>query len=262
MRAILFALLMLAIPALYKAQTGGFHMSKLSFEIPPRAEWEAPPMVLTGRFQYLGRGSQCYAFAQGDTVLKFLRFDKARVPFWKRCLGWAPEKEKVPPFERVERSLNSCALAFQEAREETGLLAVHLNPTEGKWGEVTLDLPFRPSVKVSLDKSRFLVQRRAIQVETLFQQIGREEKRERIGQLFGLIARRAKKGIVNRDLNVLRNFGFAGDQPIEFDFGCYIRRGSTAWQDEVMRFGVQLEERIGDPELALWVHEAMQEALE
>lgn len=262
MRALLFALLMLALPICFKSATGGFHVAKLAFEIPPRAEWAAPVGKVEGPFRYLGRGSQCYAFVNGDVVLKFLRFDKARVPFWKRCLGWEKEKQKVPPFERVERSLNSCALAFREAREETGLLAVHLNPTEGEWGEVVLELPLCRSVRVSLDRHRFLVQRRAVQVETLFQQIGHAEKRERIRQLFGLIARRAKKGIVNRDLNVLRNFGFAGDQPVEFDFGCYIRSGAIPWQDEVTRFGLQLEERISDPELALWVHEAMEEALQ
>src|SRR3989344_6079777 len=120
---IFFSTLVLSFPAGFKRLTCGFKLAKMHFDHPFRLDWEVDPIlsqdqlhaILTQPFSYLGKGAQCYVLqsADGRYVIKLFRYDAS--------LRQCPAKR--------EKLFTACLLAYHRAREETGVLYLHLNLT-------------------------------------------------------------------------------------------------------------------------------------
>jgi hypothetical protein len=230
----------LAAPAGLKRLTLGFKIGKLRLELPYRSDWEANSIlsewqasdILAKPFRFLGKGAQCYAFSSGDVVLKIFRFDERHL-FSKRS--------KRAGQQKIFRFFEGCLLAASAAKEETGLLYLHLNQTEGKLPVLEAKGPLGQSFRLPLDKVRFALQKKAQPLEAGLM-AAREDGalKEKIELIVALLESRIGKGIGNSDPSLWRNFGFLEAQAIEFDFGNYVDRPDFSdpkkAQAELMRY--------------------------
>lgn len=207
-----FAILFLGFPFLYKEMTEGFRLSKLCrlSKISQMASQGAMSSELRGLlrqpFYYLSRGMQTFVFESqdGEIVIKFFKLRR---------------KAKK---ERLVKTFEACELAFNLAKEETGLLYIHLHRTGEKLPKVflknRLGLPF----SLHLDKYAFVIQRKAKPLRQMLPNVLQSDSSGAlIDAYLSLIYKRSQKGICNTDVHVQSNFGWLEGNAIEIDFGNY-----------------------------------------
>ena len=225
----LFALLtLLTVERFCASQTEGFRFYEILSEMPNKPEWETPfPQealsLLEQPFTLLGKGEQCYAFIGHDekTVLKFFRHDHLSP---KQLLPDAL-RTKLPSRTDLTPLLLSAKLAFDRLKEETGLLAIHLNKTENLCGKLTLLDKLGIQHTIDLDATEFILQRRAAPFCVAL------DEKMRLGNLSGAAAQlhsleqllhtQCQKGIRNSDTAFKRNFGAIDDRAVLFDIGSF-----------------------------------------
>ncbi|MBS0625223.1 MAG: hypothetical protein JSS32_04165 [Verrucomicrobia bacterium] len=214
MRVLLFAALVLSIPWSYKQLTHGFRPTKLNHSLSSREEWDISHteeerrqarQLLQQTFTYVGRGMQSYVFQSEDqsAVIKLFRRRT-------RLLGRTLDQNL-----RIEKTFNACRLAFALAKEETGLLYLHLNPTEGEEPILVIKDRIGRKYSLPLDRYSFAIQKKA---EPFSSAIRGEE----IDSYLRLIKTRSERGICNTDRHIAKNFGFHQGRAFEIDFGNYI----------------------------------------
>lgn len=224
---------------LYFRLTDDFRIANITFPFSHRTEWEISrsdsdqrhqDAILNQTFSYLGKGAQSYAFGSEDGayVLKFFKFKHLKPSLLARLL---PD---IPPFDaylrkveaRKQKKFNSIfegyLLAFDDNREESGLIFVQLNPS-GKKKTVIVRDKIGLEREIDLGQVPYIIQKKG---ETLRSVLSRaldhhdvEQAKERIQQIFHLFLREYQKGIYDRDHGVLHNTGFIGDQPFHLDVG-------------------------------------------
>lgn len=212
---VIVCVLFLSLPSLFKQVTCGFKVAKICIDAPFRKEWEVASdlsqetlwALLNQPFSYLDRGAQAYVFASQDGlyVLKLYR---------------APSNE-----EKLSKFFSASVIAYTKAKEETGLIFLHLNRTENALPMVALQGPTGTTFELPLDEVRFALQKRAVPFLQALQEAHRLKDTDllhrRIDAWLSLLERRVAKGIYNTDSAFYRNCGFLGDQAIEIDFGNY-----------------------------------------
>jgi hypothetical protein len=232
-------------PWLLKTVTDGFRLGKILLDFPYRQEWEtadAPFPLDSQGFTYLGHGADAFVFAssEGNYVLKLFRQPPRIHPwrsFFRDLLG---HRKRFVPEEKVDYVLSGAKLAFDRARDLTGLVYVHLNPTKSVLPIVSLKDKTGRVHHVDLGRCRFAIQHRAESLTQVFSdalRLGDLRKIERIFRSFvQLIGERASRGIFNADRKVSTNFGCLGEQVIEWDFGCYRPASDISQKNEIDRF--------------------------
>ena len=119
-------------------------MSKVTSSLKPDPRWDVEPLepaaelavekILDQPFHYFGSGGECYVFLSqdGKTIMKVFKHYRMRTNLF--CKDWplpAPLKTYVDSHqERFERIFTSCKIAYDDLREEAGLVYVHLNKTD------------------------------------------------------------------------------------------------------------------------------------
>jgi hypothetical protein len=199
--------------------------------------------ILDQPFHYLGRGFQCYAFVSQDGayVLKFFRHQRLRVPEY---LDWLPQidyvkslkENKIKELERRKNNLfRSFKIAYEAVPSETGIIYVHINKTSGLHEVVTVFDGSGNKHQIALDSMEFVVQRKAEllkpTIDHLMKQGKEDEAKQRISQIFDLLASCAKKGVLDTDGALIRknNLGFLDDRAI------YIDAGKLALKDRIKK---------------------------
>lgn len=222
---------MLFLPTLAKSLTGGFKLAKMRVIFFPHPEWDVPldPEVLRGfkqPFHYIDKGSQCYVFESEDqkVVIKFFRFSKP----------WSSLK--------IFTLFNATHIAFERLKEETGLLYIHLNPTELGLPKLRCKDAIGRTYYLALDECRFAVQKKVQKFESaMAEALKRPElMKERLDQFVELLFARTAKGVFNSDPSLSRNFGFLGDRAIELDFGNYRPMIPHTKEVEIERYAERL----------------------
>jgi hypothetical protein len=243
-KILLFALSFFFVERFCHKQTEGFRPHKVasSFAFDPRWESAAPHSpaekeqilrLLDQRYTFLGRGGQCYAFesADGTSVLKLFKAHHMRPYPWLDKLPLPPflsqlrSKLNLARQKRLEVIFGSCALAFNEFREETGLLFIHLNKTTHLKKQLTVVDKLGIAHTLDLDQTEFALQKKAELTLPTLSRLIKENQLQRakacIDSLLKLIVTRSQKGIADRDPIIKRNFGFINDQAVEIDIGSY-----------------------------------------
>ncbi len=256
----IFALCCVATQRFCRKQTDTFALYKILSELPHHAEWEIPESskeelasikhILNQPFHYLGRGAQCYVFVSDDHqyVIKFFRLYHLLPPFWTKL--------PLPPFlhpyrlakmvqkqGELQRDFLSYKIAFEQMREETGLLYVHLNKTNMLNQHIQIFDRLNICHELDLDQMEFLVQKRADllypALANIVEREGLDAARESLSHLLDLLVLRCKKGIFDKDPDLNTNFGLIGHTPIQIDVGRYrILEDSTPGtidRDEIIR---------------------------
>ena len=112
-------------------------------------------------------------------------------------------------------------MAYEELREETGLIFVHLNPTQVS--ERSLSLFDRRGVEhaIDLNKLPFVLQRKAELASFRLKRLKADpsSKERAINSLKSLFVMRARKGFTDRRQVFKKNYGFIGDRAMQIDVG-------------------------------------------
>ncbi len=200
--------------------------------------------ILHQPFHYLAKGRQMTAFESedGKYVLKFFN---PRRPLKKE---WFFRLKKLGQFcslksikdtyfrkkDRLSKLFHRYQMAFDELKEESALIYVHIHPSSG-WDQRTKikDINGREEL-VSLSNTPFILQKKVILAsDALRQSIAKgetEKTRELIQQLVTLFKSRVSKGFTDRIQTLHNNYGFIDGHAVQIDLG-RIKKNSTIFQD-------------------------------
>jgi hypothetical protein len=205
-------LLALPIPFLYKfceKETDGFRISRLSTSCHFTMIADIPNEVnaaLNQKFHYLASGGQSWVFVSEDEKY-VLKFFKAHLRSKKG---------------KLERDFKSCQLAYDNLKEECGLVYLHLNETTTLKTVQVVD-KLNIVHPIDLDKTDFLLQKKGVLLYEHLQKLMEEKDltgaKEALSSLCHLIIKRSEKGIFDEDARIHCNLGFVGNQPILLDTG-------------------------------------------
>lgn len=241
-----FILAIVLVKQFCHSKTDGFALYKIRSSMSFHEEWETKAIslaeqkelsnILDQPFYYLAKGAQSYVFisADGKSVVKFFRLYHLSPPLWVTSLSFPlplmPYKIRkiIDKQQELEKDFQSYKIAFEEMKEETGLLYLHLNKTKQLQKQLTIYDKIGIAHKLDLDQMEFLVQKRAILVfpaiEGLMKTEGVDAAKEAISALIKLLVKRCEKGIFDKDPDLNTNFGFLGRTPVQIDIGRYCRQ--------------------------------------
>ncbi len=242
-------------------QTDGFALHKIQSPLPYCSEWDTTPLpaeengklleILDQPFDYLARGAQAYVFASrdGKTVIKFFRVYHLMPPLWVTCLNFPlplqPYKiaKMIRKREGLKRDFQSYKIAFEELKDETGVLYVHLNKSDNLKKKLIIHDKIGIAHAVDLDHMEFIVQKKASMfypsIDHFVQIEGIRGAKEAITALIQLLQARREKGIYDKDPDLLTNFGFIGKTPVQIDIGRFSKwrkpENKENSRDEIIR---------------------------
>lgn len=257
LKIILFIALFLGVGRFCHKKTGGFQLYKIyslqdadpNDPGPTLSEQEKSELnaILAQPFTFFGKGGQCYAFISEDkqTVLKL--FKNHHIRLWKFLSDLSLPSVLDPYRQKILRKIihqspaffESCELSYQEMREHTGLIYLHLNKTGHINKKLTIIDKLGIAHQIDLDSVDFALQKKAELAEPkialLIKQNDLDGAKQCIDSLLGLILERCQKGIHDRDFNYRTNVGFIGNRAIEIDLGSYSKDESLKNPDNFKR---------------------------
>lgn len=267
-------------------QTKGFSTLNITSALSYHQEWATPdpdPALLTQLqpifsqpYYYLGDGGQTYSFVSedGNTVVKFFKFHHMRVPYlFKKLplpsfLSITRDRFVQKCEAKLPRTLTSCKLAYEEFKEESGLIYLHLNKTNFWHRSITVYDPIGISHQIDLDQTEFVVQRKAILVfndlKNMIEHAQIQEVQERIDSILHFLYVRCKKGIKDNDNGLKRNFGIVDSSLIEVDIGSFSKTNELKNNPYLMEELKQKTRRLSrilskrSPDLLTYYHEKLQ----
>ena len=227
-------------------QTRGFSLERIQFhqkEPLPSIVDENVLSLFNQPYRFYNHGNQCFAFISedGKTILKFFKYADSSLPASTPWASWASRASKIPllnhfkPFrpKRIEktawkraRDFQGYQIAFDHFREETGLIALHLFPTQKIYPTITLYDKLNIVHSLDLNNTPFILQKRAVPIYEQFSswiqnnEIGKLQ--QGIFDLVSLCAKRISKNIFDDDVHFYSNFGFVDEKPIQIDPGHFI----------------------------------------
>ncbi|MDN3506477.1 MAG: hypothetical protein P0S96_04535 [Simkaniaceae bacterium] len=225
MRYILIALLCLLLCQFAQKKTDRFTLSKVATQLLEAPCSEVDERLLDQSFTYLGKGGQSYVFASddGQYVLKVFRSSRLKILQLLSHFSshFSVKKEKLE--EEMRQTLESYQLAFEELKEETALVAVHLDRHEELHG--TLSIIDNLKIRHTMDPNLipFVIQRRATLVK---EKMKENPSKTHFESLLTLLRAKKEAGIEDSDPNLSKNFGFIGDRAVQIDPGRFTRTGS------------------------------------
>lgn len=201
------------------SQTKGFRPSKI-VAAPSSEKIEALTTDFSSQpFYFLGAGKQFYAFESQDKqiVLKFVKQSRRKPLPWLANLTlpfplssfrdqYLQKRQK-----RLQDLLDSCRLSYDKVAEETGVMKLHLIPVSDSSQIITLFDNLGIAHQVDIEKTQFVVQKKA-HLLTNF-------SHHAIDEMIKLTALLSKKGVVNLDPMIERNFGMCETKMMALDFG-------------------------------------------
>ncbi|CAF23028.1 hypothetical protein [Candidatus Protochlamydia amoebophila] len=225
----------------YNSLTDGFRIAHITHQLDFTPFWKTSNLsehekkslkaILDQKYTYLGKGAQSYAFVSADHqyVLKFFKFKNFKPHFLVKLLP------SLPPFnhykqlylQRKQKKLmsvfNGYDIAYQQNKLESGLIYLHLLPTNFLNYKVTLEDKMGIIHKVDLDSVAFLIQRKGEtlgnHLTSLLEQGNQEKAKQAISKIFTMYMQEYQKGIYDRDHSVIDNTGFIGENPFHLDAG-------------------------------------------
>lgn len=299
----------IGLQQLIELKTHGFCLQRiLADDLPFQPQWQTPVLsleehsevdrLLSQPYRMIGAGSECFAFVSedGTAVIKFFKLDHTRPVYFHRGIlledhsesastlsnhpltqlslpspmdGWLKRFLGIREF-RIQRTFSSIKLAYDALREETGLIYLHLNPTDEWQRKLTLYDACGIRHEVDLDDAKFFLQKRATPLVNHFAalqaQSARLEAEQSIDSLIALILGRCKKGFADRDI-INRNLGYIGTQAIEIDSGSFLKsprmRESWIYKQELFYATLELKNWLKKhyPEMVSYLEQKVTEVI-
>lgn len=223
-------------------QTKGFRPYLILSDLPNDSRWEVPPLnleeqkqidtLLDQSFTYLGSGGWCYAFLGQDkkTVLKFYRHTHLLLPSIMQEFSLQKLLLKSPRLSPgtsyfQEFNFKSCILLYTQAKERTGLQYVHLNKTEGLHKPVTLFDNIGVKHIIDLDKTEFVVQKKADlllpHIDRLVAEKNMTQAKQCIDDIIECLLTFYKLGARDYDSSLRNNFGYIEEGAVSLDLSSF-----------------------------------------
>ncbi len=272
-----------------KKKTDTFTIGAISSSRPFDPAWQTPPLSLSEereledallqKYRYFGKGGQCYAFfsEDGKYVIKFFKQRIYKIPLWHNFIPVPyifdryKEKKRLKRLDKIQRDFFSYKVAFEDLQEITGVLYVHLNPTQDLKRSVAIIDPLNIEHHLDIDQFDFILQRRADMIYPtlthLIEKQDRNQSQEIIDQVIDLILIRCQKGYEDWDPNIRTNCGLLHDRVIKIDVGRFISneqmRSKELCYSELLRITKPFKEWLNhkDPDLAKYCDEAVAKAV-
>ncbi|CRX38130.1 hypothetical protein [Estrella lausannensis] len=226
---------------LYYKMTDGFSLENISSSFGFDDRWVTHPLsaeekelvdtVLSQEFHYLGKGCQSYVFesADGKYVIKFFKYQRYRQAEWVKQFDFIPSVHKhrmsrtAHKQRKLEGVFKSWVVAFNHAKEETGLIYVHLNKTEGLGKRVTLIDKMNRRHAVDIDQYEFLIQKKGIMLTAHLDFLMREGRVEEAKQFLDALVMQIlgeyRRGVADNDPALMQNTGVIDGAPAHLDVG-------------------------------------------
>ena len=229
---------------LYYHLTAGFMVSNIVSDFSFQPQWEVRPLskkeaqevayAINQPYHYLGKGCQSYVFESedGQYVIKFFKYQRYRLQPW---LAYFPPLPAVVAYrqEKIEKKWNkldgfvkSWKIAFENLKEETGLVFVHLNKTDHLKQSLTVYDKVGFQHVLDLDQMEFCIQRRAVMLcDTLltYKENGDLTKSKAlVHQLLRTILSEYERGLADNDHALMQNTGVAQGCAVHIDVGQFV----------------------------------------
>ena len=184
--------------------------------------------ILSQKFTYFNKGSQSYVYLSEDKkyVLKFLKQDKLHPRTWLAYIPFSfnPHYQRSLFLKKkLISTFNAIKTAFTDFKDETGLLYVHLNHSTNLNKKITLFDRKGKLYAVDLDKTSFLIQKKAnliyVRITELMAQGDIEGSKAIISSVFSLIDQLGRRGVVDNDPILRKNFGLIDNKAVQIDIG-------------------------------------------
>ncbi len=205
------------------------HSPEWELPAPSKEEQQELDRILSQKFTYFARGGQTYVFLSedGKHVVKFLKQQKISPRTWLAYLPFPPFRQQYLSFQdKRRRTFHALKIAYTEFKEETGLLYVHLNRTHDLKKTALFYDKRGKKHPIDMDKASFSIQRKADllypYISELVQQNNPEKAKEVMTSFYSLVDYFARKGVVDHDPILRKNFGVLDGKVIQFDIG-YLR---------------------------------------
>jgi len=230
----------------------GFALSKITSNLPYRADWEVSPPsaevteALKQNYSYLGKGAQSYAFASADGhyVLKLFKHQHLKEPFWNHALP--QQKRRASAYRKrtkLETLFNSYKIAYEELSQETGVLFAHLNTNDNLSIETTIVDMMGRRHPLDLDKTTFVLQRKATLITKAIQSATPAKAQQIIHRAIETTISRCKKGYIDTDPAFIQNWGVTADGTvIQIDAGRVVKKDNFPLQERVSQETAQLRQ--------------------
>jgi hypothetical protein len=230
---------------LYFFFTDGFTVYAIASNITHQKEWKIPELSLEDQkklnqligqsFTYLGKGGQSYVLISSDKkyVMKFFKHKLLQYPFWVKLplpgfLKELQDSKRLQKEKKRDHIYNSCLIAFNDLRMETGVILVHFNQTDNLPKETIIFDKLGVPHSIDLNQFEFVVQKAALPIQPTIASLAErgaiEEAKKRLDQLILLLVERSKKGIVDLDPAFEPNIGFTDEAAISIDLGQFVKR--------------------------------------
>ncbi len=246
---LLLCLGFLGLQDLCRKQTKGFALAKArsSYDLKGHlglSEQEIAPVrsILSKPFRFMTKGLQCYVFVSEDNkyVLKLLKWKEIEPPLWTRYVpdSWVADLKKRKK-EKKEHDFTSYQIARDELKEETGLIYLHLQKTEGLDTTLCLYDPLRIRHLVPADDIEFILQKKAESFLSYFTKHKNDE--EKMASFFSsfvhVIQKRIEKHISDSDISLEYNTGICENKPVLFDIGnlSHLKENTTSSYDTLQK---------------------------
>jgi len=230
--------LFLGLDRAFHYSPSGFYPYKVTFSHSKSSEWDLPPLstgakieldtALSQKFTYYDKGSQAYVFISEDKqyILKFFKQHKLRPKTWVAYFPFPFNpyyQDYLFKKRKAAATFSACKTAFLELKEQTGLLYVHLNPSLDCDKELVVFDKRGNRHVIQLNEMSFYLQKRAHLIYPRLSELMRQGEIERakqvISSLFTLLEFLGKKGIVDNDPILRKNFGLIDDTAVQIDIG-------------------------------------------
>lgn len=242
-RLALFALLCFALPkvaSFCKKQTDDFTILSISSQRASNQEQlhalsqknqEEIAQALSQKYHYFVSGGQAFVFFSDDGkyVLKFFRQSLFGPPSW--LPSWMqkfyPEKKLAKRKDKLSRDFASYKLAFDELKEETALVLVHLDKTPFTDKKITLIDNLKIAHTIDLNQFDFILQKKAELVyptiDRLMHNNDTPGAKKALDNLLGLLSIRCKKGIADSIPDLDKNFAYLDGNAVQIDIGRFCK---------------------------------------
>ncbi len=264
-----------------REKTAGFTVLRTESNFSYHPEWETNDYdrdevekALAQKFTYFNKGGQSFVFLSEDNkyVLKLFKLDRRSMPYQFSGLPLPSfarnyfKKKETKLALNLQRDFNSYRIAFNELKDESGLLLVHLNKTHEPYLETTIIDPLHISHKLDLGKMEFILQRKAENIyphlDSLIKNQEMDKAKLLISDIISSIIHRSKKGIVDEDAVIHRNFGVLDGKVIFIDVGRFAKDMGRTRKETYLHDLSLITKRLHDhlpSELARYLKEKLDE---
>lgn len=243
---LLFFLATVRIDRIFFKRNSSFSIRFLFSALPNRPEYDLPlpsiqelqelDTILKQKFHYLSKGAHCYAFVSEDNkyVIKFHRYaSHMRVLSWVNhpfSYRFDPRRKKIKEYnlQKLTYNLQNYKNSYQELKEETGLIFLHINKTDTLHRTVTLVDKTQAEYQIPLDQVTFILQHKANLIyptlDKLFQEKKIDAAKQIVTQIISLITSCCQKGYIDDDPVLRKNYGLLANRAIHIDVGDLIQK--------------------------------------